>query len=80
MVHEENLLALVKVSEKYIFFYDDEPESIECLFKIFDRYALDDGLNFSKFDASFFSKKVKELQNDRLIIKNRLENMFKKYN
>lgn len=76
MVHEENFLALVKGCERYVFFYDNEIKSVRCLFEIFNRYALDDECNFNEYDASFLTKQVEESQNNHLLVKDRLEQIF----
>lgn len=76
MVHEENFLALVKGCEGYVFFYDDEIGSARCLIEIFNRYALDDKYNFNEYDASFLTKRVEESQNNHLLVKDRLEQIF----
>ena len=76
---EGNLLAVCKDSELYVFFYDDEVESMECLLETFDRYALDARLNFDENDASHLGKKVIELRKkleNNLIFGDRLEQMF----
>ena len=58
MDHEVNVLALVKGSERYVFFYTDEkrPE----LFRTIARFASNPELSFTWYDAAVLSQKVRQ--------------------
>ncbi|MDB5390649.1 MAG: hypothetical protein JWM11_6295 [Planctomycetaceae bacterium] len=58
-----NVLALVKEGERYVFLYDDE--SAATLLQTFGRYAADNDLSFSWYDAAVLSQKVRRLQKDQ---------------
>ncbi len=55
-----NVLALVKDSERYVFLYDDE--SPEKLMHTLARYASDEELSFSWYDAAVLSQRVRHLR------------------
>ncbi len=57
-----NILALVKDSERYIFLYDDE--SAAALLQTLGRYAADNTLSFTWYDAAVLSQKVRKLQEE----------------
>jgi hypothetical protein len=53
-----NVLALVKGKERYIFLYDDDNRS-EAL-RTLGRYASDQELSFSWYDAAVLSQKIRQ--------------------
>lgn len=55
-----NVLALVKGEERYIFLYDDK--SSEELLNTFERYAKDKELSFNWNDAAILTQKVRRLE------------------
>ena len=57
-----NVLALVRESERYIFFYDDE--SSATLLRTLGRYAGDPDMSFTWYDAAVLSQKVRQLQRE----------------
>jgi len=57
-----NVLALVKDSERYIFLYDDSSESTAEVLRTLGRYAADQNLSFTWYDAAILSQKVRKLQ------------------
>lgn len=57
-----NVLALVKDSERYVFLYDDDSPS--ALLQTLGRYAADESLNFTWYDAAVLSQKVRRLQRE----------------
>ena len=59
-----NVIALVKESERYIFLYDDE--SSAALLQTLGRFAGDDDLSFSWYDAAVLSQKVRRLKREAL--------------
>ena len=62
MPHGVNVLALVKGSERYIFLYDDA--SVGTLLQTLGRYASDDELGFTWYDAALLSQKVRKLKRE----------------
>ncbi len=56
-----NILALVKEDERYVFLYDDTPESRMATLQTFGRYAGDKELGFSWYDAAVLSQKMRRL-------------------
>lgn len=64
MSHEGmNVLALVKESERYVFLYDDR--SPGALLQQLGRYAADEELSFTWYDAAVLSQKVRNAQRQR---------------
>ena len=57
MSQDINVLALVKGEERYIFLYDDESRA-EAL-RTLGRFASDNELSFSWYDAAVLSQKVR---------------------
>ena len=57
-----NVLALVKGSERYIFLYDDS--SVGGLLQTLGRYASDEELEFTWYDAALLSQKVRKLKRE----------------
>lgn len=55
-----NVLALVKDSERYVFLYGDE--SYSTLLETLGRYAADDELSFTWYDAAVLSQRVRRLR------------------
>ena len=60
MQHGVNVLALVKDSERYVFLYDDE--GCDDILKTLGRYAADNELSFTWYDAAVLSRKVRRLR------------------
>ena len=57
MQRDVNVLALVKVSERYVFLYDDN--SSEQVLQSLGKYASDTELSFTWYDAAVLSQKVR---------------------
>ena len=57
-----NVLALVKESERFIFLYDDE--SAGALLQTLGRFASDEELRFTWYDAAILSQKVRRLKRE----------------
>lgn len=55
-----NVLALVKDSERYVFLYDDESDA--SLLQQLGRFASDQELSFTWYDAAILSQKVRRLK------------------
>ena len=53
-----NVLALVKGRERYIFLYDNQSRA-ETL-RVFGRFASDEELSFSWYDAAVLSQKLRQ--------------------
>ena len=60
MTKRINVLALVKDSERYVFFYDDQSTAI--LLATLGRYASDKSLSFTWYDAALLSIKARKLR------------------
>jgi hypothetical protein len=60
MARGVNVLALVKDSERYVFLYDDE--SPETLLQTLGRFASDEELSFTWYDAAVLSQRVRRLR------------------
>lgn len=58
-----NVLALVKNSERYVFLYDEE--SSEALLQTLGRFAADEELSFTWYDAALLSQRVRRLDEER---------------
>ncbi len=58
MSKDINVLALVKGKERYIFLFDDENRS-ETL-RTLGRYASDQDLSFTWYDAAVLSQKIRQ--------------------
>ena len=63
MQHAMNVLALVRDSERYIFLYDDASD--EQLLEQLGRFAADQDLSFTWYDAAVLSQKVRRLKRRR---------------
>lgn len=63
MGQEVNVLALVKESERFVFLFDDE--SPDQLFRTLARYAADEDLSFTWYDAAVLSQRVRKLMRQR---------------
>lgn len=60
---ELNVLAFMKdEGERFIFYYDDEPESQIALLQTLGRMAADPDLSLTWYDAALLSKKVRNDQ------------------
>lgn len=57
-----NVLALMKSGERYVFLYDDESSS--TLLQTLGRFAGNDDLSFSWYDAAVLSQKVRRTRRD----------------
>lgn len=66
---QENMdvLAFVKDSERYVFFYDD----VNVLVQVLERYAEDEELGFTLYDSAVLSQKIRKLREE-----NKLEEMW----
>ena len=53
-----NVLALVKDSERYVFLYDEQ--SPNELLQTLGRFAADEELSFTWYDAAILSQKVRQ--------------------
>ncbi len=62
MEKEINVLAMIKGTERYVFFYDDE-NRVETL-RTLGRYAADPELSFSWYDAAVMSKKIRDMASE----------------
>lgn len=60
MARTMNVLAVVKESERHIYFYDDE--STAKLLETLGKHAQDREVSFTWFDAAMLSQKVRLLQ------------------
>ncbi|MEX0716487.1 MAG: hypothetical protein WD066_07870 [Planctomycetaceae bacterium] len=58
-----NVLALVKNSERYVFLYDEE--SPEALLQTLGRFAADEELSFTWYDAALLSQRVRRMEEER---------------
>ena len=47
-----NVLAIVTGAERYVFLYDDQPDSVAALMRTIGQYAADQDLSFSWYDAA----------------------------
>lgn len=61
MSRSVNVLALIKESERYVFLYDDN--SPEELLRTLGRYASDEELSFTWYDAALLSQRVRKMRN-----------------
>ena len=62
MSQDINVLALVKGEERYIFLYDDDNRA-EAL-RTLGRFASDNDLSFSWYDAAVLSQKVRHAESE----------------
>ena len=53
-----NILALVKGNERYVFMYDDA--SRQQALRTLGRFASDDDLSFTFYDAAIMTQKIRE--------------------
>lgn len=60
MQRSVNILALVKDGERYVFLYDED--SSDELLDTLGKYAADDELSFTWYDAAMLSQRVRRLQ------------------
>ena len=58
-----NVIALVKDGERYVFLYDDA--SPDALLRQFGRYAADESLSFTWYDAAVLSQRVRRQREER---------------
>lgn len=58
MSQEINVLALVKSGERYVFLYDDQSRAE--LLRTLGRFASNQDLSFTWYDAAVLSQKVRE--------------------
>jgi len=57
-----NVIALVRDSERYVFMYDEE--SAVALLQTLGRYASDEELDFTWYDAAVLSQKFRKLRKE----------------
>ncbi len=62
MKQTTNVIALVKNDERYVFLYDGV--SADALLRQFGRYASDESLSFSWYDAAVLSQRVRRLRDE----------------
>ena len=62
MKRTTNVIALVKDGERYVFLYDER--SADALLRQFGRYAADETLSFSWYDAAVLSQRVRRMRDD----------------
>jgi len=65
IVKTRNALALVKGVERYIFLYDDTPESYRALMQTLGRFAGDTELSFDWYSAAVLSQRARKLEAER---------------
>ena len=61
MPRQLNVIAIVKDTERFIFLYDDNAESINRLFQQMGIMAADRESSFTWYDAAVMSQKVRKL-------------------
>ena len=71
MQRDVNVLALVKVSERYVFLYDDN--SSEQMLQSLGKYAADTELSFTWYDAAVLSQKVRRQRTEQATTARTLE-------
>jgi len=64
MSRRVNVVALVKNNERYLFLFDDE--SKECVLQTLARYAENDELSFSWYDAAVLTQKIQQLETEHV--------------
>ena len=57
---ELNIIVLMKSDERYVFLYDDK--SADSLSQIFGKYATDESLSFTFYDATILNHKVRKMK------------------
>ena len=57
-----NVIALVKDGERYVFLYDGV--STDALLRQFGRFAADESLSFSWYDAAVMSQRIRQFQTE----------------
>ncbi|HEX6984038.1 MAG TPA: hypothetical protein VF170_01620 [Planctomycetaceae bacterium] len=62
MKRTTNVIALVKDGERYVFLYDES--SADALLRQFGRYASDESLSFSWYDAAVLSQRVRRMRDE----------------
>ncbi|MEK7562532.1 MAG: hypothetical protein AAB509_02550 [Patescibacteria group bacterium] len=67
MSKDINILALVKGSERYIFFYDDK--SIGETLRVLGRFASNPDLSFTWYDAAVLSQKIRQEKTKQFLTK-----------
>ncbi|MFN8854218.1 MAG: hypothetical protein ACK50P_01560 [Planctomycetaceae bacterium] len=65
MSRRVNVVALVKNNERYLFLFDDE--SRESVLKTMSRFAENEELSFTWYDAAVLTQKVQQLESERLL-------------
>lgn len=53
-----NVLAIVTGKERYVFLYDDQPDSVASLMRTIGRYAADPDLSFTWYDAAVLYSRI----------------------
>lgn len=62
MKRTTNVIALVKKEERYVFLYDER--SADTLLRQFGRYASDESLSFTWYDAAVLSQRIRRLRSE----------------
>jgi hypothetical protein len=62
MKRTTNVMALVKDDERYVFLYDGV--SADALLRQFGRFASDESLSFTWYDAAVLSQRVRRLNEE----------------
>ncbi len=71
MSKEINVLALVKGNERYVFIYDDESRA-ETL-RVLGRFARDEELSFTWYDAAVLSQKIRQEHHKQKSLENKFD-------
>ena len=61
-MEELNVIVLMKGDERYVFLYDDK--SADSLSQIFGKYATDESLSFTFYDATILNHKVRKMKKE----------------
>ena len=56
---DTHLLCLIKDGERYIFTWKDTPEDYQEILRCLGRYAANEELNFSWYDAAVLSQQIR---------------------
>lgn len=57
-----NVIALVKDGERYVFLYDGI--SVDALLRQFGRFAADESLSFTWYDAAVMSQRLRRIHKE----------------
>lgn len=61
-VHEGNVMSFNKDEERFVFLFDDEPESERQLLQTLGQMAADLDLSLSWYDAAVLTSKARQLK------------------